>query len=54
VKQAPDFMISPEDKATLVRWRRGVAVFYGSIALFVAAALVLDHFARVAVAVAGR
>ena len=32
-----DFKRSPEDAATFRKWRRGMAIFYGSIGLMVTA-----------------
>jgi hypothetical protein len=48
-----DFRHSPQDAATFRRWRRGMALFYGSVGLLVAAVLIAAHFA-VALHVASR
>jgi hypothetical protein len=42
-----DFKRSPEDEATIARWRRSVLMFYGSIGLVLAAVMTAAHFARV-------
>jgi hypothetical protein len=49
-----DFKRSPEDEATLRKWRRGMVMFYGSIGLVVMAAVIAAHFADVATHVASR
>jgi hypothetical protein len=54
VKRPIDFITSPDDKATFARWRRGVVLLYGRVALFIAVALVLTRFAELALQVAGK
>jgi hypothetical protein len=49
-----DFKHSPEDEATLRKWRRGMAMFYGTIGLVVMAVVIAAHFADVAMRVASR
>jgi hypothetical protein len=49
-----DFKRSPEDRATVARWRRGALVFYGSIGLMVVVVVAVAHFARLAMQFASR
>jgi hypothetical protein len=49
-----EFRHSPQDAATFRRWRRGMAMFYGSVGLLVVVMLVVAHFADVALHVASR
>jgi len=49
-----NFKRSPEDQATIARWRRGVLMFYGSIGLVLAAVMTVAHFAHVAMQFASK
>jgi hypothetical protein len=45
---------SPEDRATYVKWRRGILIFYGCIGLTAVAAIAVAEFAGIAVQIAGK
>jgi hypothetical protein len=49
-----DFKRSPEDEATLRKWRRGMVMFYGSIGLVLTAAVIAVRFVEAALHVASR
>jgi hypothetical protein len=49
-----DFKQSPEDQATVARWRRGVLMFYGSIGLILVAVMTVAHVAHIAIQFASR
>jgi hypothetical protein len=49
-----DFKRSPEDQATIAKWRRGMLMFYGSVGLALATVMTVAHFAHVATQSAGR
>lgn len=49
-----DFSHSPQDAATFRKWRRGMAMFYATVGLLVAAMLIAAHFADAALHVATR
>ncbi len=42
-----DFERSPEDQATIAKWRRGVLIFYGSVGLALIAIVAAAHIAHV-------
>jgi hypothetical protein len=49
-----DFERSPEDQATIARWRRRVLMFYGSVGLALIAVVAAAHIAHVAPLFANR
>jgi hypothetical protein len=49
-----DFERSPEDQATVARWRRRVLVFYGSVGLALIAVVTAARIAHVATLFASR
>ena len=49
-----DFERSPEDQATIARWRRRVLVFYGSVGLALLAVVTAARIAHVATLFASR
>jgi hypothetical protein len=48
-----NFNNSPEDKATYVKWRRAVGIFYGCIGLVAVAVAVATHLSGPAFQLAG-
>lgn len=49
-----DFERSPEDQATIAKWRRSVLMFYGGIGLVLIAIVAAAHIAHVAPLFASR
>ena len=49
-----DFERSPEDQATIAKWRRGVLMLYGGIGLALIAVVTAAHIAHVAPLFASR
>jgi hypothetical protein len=49
-----DFERSPEDQATIARWRRSLLMFYGSIGLALIVVVTAAHIAHVAPLFASR
>jgi hypothetical protein len=49
-----DFERSPEDQATIAKWRRGVLMLYGTIGLALIAVVAAAHIAHVAPLFASR